>query len=117
MAEDPKHSKSTKTFDRGQLAKLTAATRPQDAEISFDDIVEAVDAAPGKVAQGSAPTQRPAIGRVDTISDPMTMALLAEVARNSQTTEFDPEQIAEALKAPQPSPADVHPHLKRRNER
>lgn len=118
MADDPKHSKSTRTFDRGQLAKLTAATRPQDAEVAFEDIDEAVEAAPDKVAQGSAPTQRPAIGRVDTISDPMTMALLAEVARNSQTTEFDPAQIAEAMKPPQPAPGDVpHPHIKRRGER
>ena len=115
MAEDPKHSKSTRTFDRGQLDKLTAATRPADAEVSFEDIVEAVDDAPDTVAQGSAPTPRPATGRVDTISDPMTMALLAEVARNSQTTEFDPDQIAEALKPREPAPAErPHPHVKRR---
>lgn len=116
MVDDPRHSKSTRTFDRRELAELTAASRGESDEQSFEESFAGLDEeAPGvgvereTIAKGSEPTPMPAIGRSDTISDPLTMALLAEVARNSQTTEFDPEKIAEAEKLDVP-----HPHVKRR---
>lgn len=108
MVDDPKHSKSTRTFDRRELAELTAASRAEAFEESFADL-EDVAPVGETIAKGSEPTPLPAMGRSDTISDPLTMALLAEVARNSQTTEFDPEKIAEAEKLDVP-----HPHVKRR---
>jgi hypothetical protein len=131
MADDGKHSRATLTFDRGQLAELAAATREEEsfADLAADDDAAADDAADWavepvpQVAQGSEPTPRPAYSRADTISDPLTMALLAEVARNSQTVEFDPAQIAQAMRGPQPAddttpgapPAEPpHPHVKRR---
>jgi hypothetical protein len=128
MADDGKHSKATLTFDRGQLAELAAATRDEEsfADLAADDAAAedwAVEPVP-QVAQGSEPTPRPAYSRADTISDPLTMALLAEVARSSQTVEFDPAQIAQAMRGPQPADDDAapvtapaeppHPHVKRR---
>lgn len=119
MADDGKHSKATLTFDRGQLAELAAATR-EESFAELDDAA-AVEPVP-QVAQGSEPTARPAYSRADTISDPLTMALLAEVARNSQTVDFDPAQIAQAMRGPQAGDDDPtgapseppHPHVKRR---
>lgn len=45
--------------------------------------------------------------RTTTLQDPLTMALLAEVARNAQTQEFDPAEM------PKAEPL-AHPNLKRR---
>ncbi|MDX2086220.1 MAG: hypothetical protein SFX73_00165 [Kofleriaceae bacterium] len=104
MVDDPKHSKSTRTFDRSELAELTAASR-EDPFADLDDVAPESET----LAQGSEPTPLPAMGRAHTISDPLTMALLAEVARNSQTSEFEPDRIAEAEKLDVP-----HPHVKRR---
>lgn len=61
----------------------------------------------------------PSSPRTQTLQDPMTMALLAEVARNSRTQDFDPtsmpESMPESEDAPDPDEAEtVHPHVKRR---
>lgn len=113
MPDDPNHSKSTRTFDRGQLAELTAAARGETTGGATEAPSEAPVEDPfSDLAVGSEPTAMPAlpvVGRSETISDPLTMALLAEVARNSQTVELDPERIAEAEQTDVP-----HPHVKRR---
>ena len=104
MPDDPKQSTPTRTFDRGQLAELTKASRGD----SQSDAVELqVELAKG--SEGTALPVLPVVGRSETISDPLTMALLAEVARNSQTVELDPEKIVEAEQTEVP-----HPHIKRR---
>ncbi|CAN5152579.1 hypothetical protein BH11MYX1_BH11MYX1_04160 [soil metagenome] len=78
--------RDTRTFDRDELEKLAR---------------ESVDAPDGGV--------EPVASRTSTVADPLTMALLAEVARNARTQEFDPDDLPE--KAHQPLP---HPNLKRR---
>jgi hypothetical protein len=55
----------------------------------------------------------PSSPRTQTLQDPMTMALLAEVARNSRTQDFDPESMPEDAKVPVEADT-VHPHVKRR---
>lgn len=55
----------------------------------------------------------PSSPRTQTLHDPMTMALLAEVARNSRTQDFDPASMLEEEPAPDEAET-VHPHVKRR---
>lgn len=62
-------------------------------------------------AESVEPEPAPAQGRADTLQDPMTMALLAEVARNARTQDFDPLEMP-TDKADEPELA--HPNLKRR---
>lgn len=49
----------------------------------------------------------PVLGRTKTIDDPMTTALLAEVAQRSKTADFDQEVVEDLLD-------EVHPRLRRR---
>jgi hypothetical protein len=57
----------------------------------------------------------PSSPRTQTLQDPMTMALLAEVARNSRTQDFDPGSMPAPEETPVPDEAEtVHPHVKRR---
>ncbi|MEO6773335.1 MAG: hypothetical protein ABI467_09950 [Kofleriaceae bacterium] len=52
----------------------------------------------------------PLEGRATTVQDPLTMALLAEVARNARTQDFDPAEMHEL----EDKPGLAHPNLKRR---
>lgn len=94
-------------LDRDELKKLL---EPAAASTSAPEPV---------LADGSAP-MAPELGRTATVHDPLTMALLAEVARDSRTVEMDPATIARAMAAADadaPSSDDTdtaHPHLKRR---
>ena len=55
------------------------------------------------------------LGRANTVNDPMTTSLLAEVARRSQTTEFDDDAIQELLdKAGTDHATTSHPNTRRR---
>ena len=91
--------------------------------------VSTEDGAPGApdegwsvAAQGSGATGEPLTSRTTTVSDPLTMALLAEVARSSQTLDFDPAKLEELAREVAGAPLDrkddeapaPHPHLKRR---
>lgn len=67
----------------------------------------------------------PAHSRAITNNDPVTMALMAEVARSSKTEDFDPTHLDEVARArhgapvgppERPTPPRAHPHLKRRDE-
>lgn len=85
----------TLELDREQLAKLAKDS--------------AGDAAP--VARQEDTPRSP---RTETLQDPMTMALLAEVARGSKTRDFDP-QDEETTAERDPERADLaHPVLLRR---
>ena len=68
---------------------------------------------PGAVAQAELAVS---LGRTNTLVDPLTTSLLAEVARRSQTQEFDDEGIEEMLEdVGKPAAFDAsHPHTKRR---
>jgi hypothetical protein len=59
------------------------------------------------------PAPAPAQARADTLQDPMTMALLAEVARNARTQDFDPLEMP-TEKTAEAEPELAHPNLKRR---
>lgn len=117
MVDDPKHSRSTRRFDREQLAKLTReAGGDLDAEREWGDGPFAPDA----------PSDVVATSRTATMHDPLTMALLAEVARTSRTVDFDSDKIegatsmAEAADEPAagsggvPTEPTAHPRIKRR---
>ena len=82
-----RNDRDTRSFDKEELAKLARAS------------VDAVE-----------PTQTEEISesRTATLSDPLTMALLAEVARNAQTQDFDPADL------PKEGEPLAHPNLKRR---
>lgn len=73
-----------------------------------------------EMALGSQANVAPLYARTTTVSDPLTMALLAEVARSSRTIEIDPVQIEEAHDRSVDEheeitkPEVVHPHIKRR---
>ena len=54
------------------------------------------------------PQRPPSEGRATTVQDPLTMALLAEVARNARTQDFDPADM------PSEEHDLAHPNLKRR---
>ncbi|MBA3391537.1 MAG: hypothetical protein H0T89_02780 [Deltaproteobacteria bacterium] len=109
---DDKHGRATRELDRDTLTKLTR-------EASASDVVEWDDIADGKSEE------LPITSRAATVHDPLTMALLAEVARNSQTAEIDPSKIEAALREALADPADnarpelehdtvLEPHIKRR---
>ena len=92
-ADRDRHSRPTEPLDPVELAKLADAAgfappiRPED-EVSFDDLEE-------KPAEPEAPPPRAVMSRAATLHDPLTTSLLAEVARRSQTSEFDTDEIAE----------------------
>lgn len=94
--------------DANEFDELT----PVPAENDWQDV---------EMALGSQANVAPLYARTTTVSDPMTMALLAEVARSSRTIELDPIKVEEAQKAPisdehdeVTKPEVVHPHIKRR---
>jgi len=100
----------TVELDRAQLAKLLAG-ESQEQGAANEEV-------PDRDLAADAPA--PAAARTSTLHDPMTMALLAEVARDSRTREMDPQTIADAIEAagaaePAGPAAELpHPHLKRR---
>jgi len=108
--DDEKHSRATQRFDSERLAALT-----REAGGTWK--------APVSATEAEAAAQL-AASRTSTVHDPMTMALLAEAARTSQTLEVDPASIeaalaeAEAAEAAVAAPAAprerTHPNLKRR---
>ena len=102
----------TVELDRARLAKLLAA-ESQEQDPATEDV-------PDRDLAADAPAPAPAAARTSTLHDPMTMALLAEVARDSRTHEMDPQTIADAIEAAGaaepagPATELPHPHLKRR---
>lgn len=107
---DNKHSRDTLRFDSATLANLTReAGLPSQAPLA--------DGIPADEAVDSISSSRTA-----TLHDPMTMALLAEAARSSQTIEVDPATIEAAIaqaeandpEAPSRQREPTHPHTLRR---
>jgi hypothetical protein len=106
---DSKRQRPTLRFDSAQLARLARAAAP-----AVDPAHTPEPTAEPKLASGTRPPEAHR-SRTATMHDPMTMALLAEVARTTRTVDFDLDKLEQALaehdEAPQPSP---HPHIKRR---
>ena len=76
------------------------------------------DRTPGEGKVEADADETPSAPRTSTLSDPLTSALLAEVARSSRTRDFDAppfESEEETTAERDPSRADLpHPVLKRR---
>ncbi len=87
------NDRDTRTFDREELERLARESV---------DVPDLPSSATGELVTS----------RTSTVADPLTMALLAEVARNARTQEFDPDDLPAADgERQEPLP---HPNLKRR---
>ena len=98
------NDRKTQAFDPEQLKKL--------AEASLE-VEELTDGPPPDPASDDDTGRR---ARTATLQDPLTMALLAEVARDARTQDFDPTELAADLKKTEQAADDKlpHPALKRR---
>ena len=104
---DDTKPRRTREFDSARLAALTKEDLP-------DSEVQQI-AAPARQAAAETEEADPiSIGRATTLDDPMTTGLLAEVARRSQTTDFDEDLIKEVLTKID-SGETSHPHTRRRS--
>jgi hypothetical protein len=102
-------TRQTREFDTARLAALTKQPLPDRRPLqAHDQPVE--DPIFG---DSSDPIS---LGRTKTLDDPMTTGLLAEVARRSQTAEFDEEQIKELLEKVDVGES-THPHTRRRSSK
>ncbi len=99
----------TKELDRDELQRL-ARESTQPFEPGQGDAAAEVATPLSAVAEGSEPTR----SRTNTLHDPMTMALLAEVARSSRTIDLDPETLARVTEETVDVSDAPHPHVKRR---
>ena len=99
---DDTKPRRTREFDSARLAALTQA----QAEEAARSTVEA--------QQIAAAEEEISLGRTATLDDPMTTGLLAEVARRSQTADFDEELVKEVLNKI-PAAQTTHPHTRRRS--
>ena len=100
-------SRRTREFDSARLAALTQA--------QAEEAAGAVAAKVHREAQQIAAAEEEiSLGRTATLDDPMTTGLLAEVARRSQTADFDEELVKEVLNKVDAG-ASNHPHTRRRS--
>ncbi|MFT3699258.1 MAG: hypothetical protein QM831_39285 [Kofleriaceae bacterium] len=79
---------NTRELDRAELERLAGESVDKVEENTTNEISQS---------------------RAQTLQDPLTMALLAEVARNAQTQDFDPADMPTEKSEPV-----AHPNLKRR---
>ena len=107
---DDTKSRRTREFDSARLAALT---REQVAEAEAETETQREVQ---QIAAAAAAEQDISVGRAATLDDPMTTGLLAEVARRSQTADFDEELVKEVLSKANTG-ATNHPHTRRRNTR
>ena len=100
--DDFKRPRATKRFTRAELAELADKARGD---------------APSPPLPDAEPLIEPAItpmSRSQTLHDPMTTQLLAEVARRLQTMELEvPEGVVEEAQSDEPS----HPNVVRRQQK
>lgn len=94
--------RATRRFDS---AKLAAATRNAEADEPED--------APARAPSSPGAAEGIAMPRAMTVEDPITTQLLAEVARNSHTVDFDEAVIEEAIDKLGDGERP-HPHTRRR---
>ena len=118
MGEKRQPSRSTQKLSTEELAKMARASAADERE-ALESVVAEDDWQDVEVALGSQANVAPLSSRTTTVSDPMTMALLAEVARASRTVDFDDERIEEARNLANEhdeitKPEVSHPHIKRR---
>jgi hypothetical protein len=98
---DKRPGRSTRKFDSGKLAALTKKEAPPTPRLTE--------------------AETPTISRSVTIEDPMTMQLLAEVVKRSQTVDFDEkviDELVESLDEPAvvtDTPRNRHPNTRNRS--
>ena len=90
-----RNDRDTRDLDQEELARLARESV---------EVVEIVSKPPVDDSDISS-------SRTTTLQDPMTMALLAEVARNARTQDFDPADMPTEKPEAEQLP---HPNLKRR---
>ncbi len=97
-----RNDRDTRSFEKEELAKLA-----RDSV----EVVESVERSSTEINEINEINEISEISesRVATLHDPLTMALLAEVARNAQTQDFDPADLPKTDAEPL-----AHPNLKRR---
>jgi hypothetical protein len=100
---DDVRGRKTREFDSARLAALTKE-KLSDADAQPIAAPEDIKLSPEEVIS---------FGRARTLDDPLTTGLLAEVARRSQTTEFDDDLIKEVISKID-SGETTHPHTRRR---
>ena len=108
---DDTKPRRTREFDSARLAALTKENLP-DSEVQ--QIAAPAQEAAEDAAEDAPEPEPISLGRATTLDDPMTTGLLAEVARRSQTTDFDEELIKEVLTKID-SGETSHPHTRRRS--
>lgn len=126
MGEKRQPPRSTQKLDGDELARMARESAGQ-AHQGDDYVEDELTPIPAEndwqdveMALGSQANVAPLYSRTTTVSDPMTMALLAEVARSSRTMEIDPMKVEEARELAVDEheeitkPEVVHPHIKRR---
>lgn len=95
MTKRNDRDRSTRELDPQELGRLVKQTGEQAVVAQPQD-------------------EMPSAPRTQTLQDPMTMALLAEVARNSRTQDFEPDAMPTEGAPPAEADESVHPHVKRR---
>ena len=96
----------TKEFDPRRLAELTKATGNASPEANADDAALARD------EDHATPVL--SVGRTKTLDDPMTTALLVEIAQRSKTADFDRDVIEVLLDAIDNGVDTSQPNVRRR---
>ena len=128
--------RTTRRFESADLIERTKKpiVAPEDRLATQDDdpLGDWDELTPPVVATGSQPQALPTTARTATVHDPMTTAMLAEVARRTSTmeidpstmadaarstVEFDPETLEEVRRSSQRTPVpEVHANTKRRTK-
>jgi hypothetical protein len=103
--DDHRAARKTRRFDSAKLAELARGT----GEIQPVGVAKPV--IPVVTASDERPPARP---RTETIEDPMTTAMLAEVARRAQTVDFDEKLIEDVVNNLGTGENTSHPHTRRR---
>jgi hypothetical protein len=93
---DDNRPRPTRELKPQHLAALTKQPLPEGTQVTEEEVVVS-------------------LGRTTTLNDPLTTSLLNEVARRSQTQEFDDERIEELIKNIDQGDSR-HPHVRRRTK-
>ncbi len=99
--DDHRAERKTRRFDSAKLAELARGTQKIEPVARQSPTPPPADERP------------PLRARTETIEDPMTTAMLAEVARRAQTVDFD-EKLIEDVVNTLGTGDTPHPHTRRR---
>jgi len=106
--DDHRAERKTRRFDSAKLAELARGTQKIEP-IGVTKQPTPAPPPPPAPAEERPPTR----ARTETIEDPMTTAMLAEVARRAQTVDFD-EKLIEDVVNNLCNGDTSHPHTRKR---